>query len=84
MAVKTPTKAIAALTTLKALQEDAKRRGLDKMTMEEINAEIVAYRREKRMKRKPHKPHHSTRSSASQKKYSPHITDSSTPSPLWT
>ena len=50
MAVKTPTKAIAALTALKALQEDAKRKGLDKMTMEEINAEIAAYRREKRVK----------------------------------
>jgi hypothetical protein len=55
MAVKTLTKATAALTALKALQEDAKRKGLDKMTMEEINAEIAAYRREKRVKRKPHK-----------------------------
>jgi len=36
------------LIALKALQEDAKRKGLDKITMEEINAEIAAARREKR------------------------------------
>ena len=40
MAVKAPVKTVAALTALKALQEDAKRKGLDKMTMDEINAEI--------------------------------------------
>jgi hypothetical protein len=45
MAVKTPFKTAAALTALKALQEDAKRKGLDKMTMDDINAEIAAYRR---------------------------------------
>jgi hypothetical protein len=50
MAVKTSTKAITALTALKALQEDAKRKGLDKLTMDEINAEIALYRREKRLK----------------------------------
>jgi hypothetical protein len=50
MAVKTPAKTIAALTALKALQEDAKRKGLDKMSMEEINTEIAAYRRERRAK----------------------------------
>jgi len=50
MAVKTSSKAITALTALKALQEDAKRKGLDKLTMDEINAEIAAYRREKRLK----------------------------------
>jgi hypothetical protein len=44
MAVKAPVKTVAALTALKALQEDAKRKGLDKMTMDEINAEIAAYR----------------------------------------
>ena len=38
------------------LQEDSKRKGLDKMTMEEINAEIAGYRREKRVKRKLRKP----------------------------
>ena len=50
MAVKTPSRAIAALQALKALQEDAKRKGLDRMTMEEINAEIAAHRREKRIR----------------------------------
>ena len=53
MAVKTPAKTVEALTALKALQEDAKRKGLDKMTMDEINEEIAAYRREKRAKAKP-------------------------------
>ena len=52
MAVKTNTKALAALTALKALQEDAKRKGLDKLTMDEINAEIAMHRREKRPKAK--------------------------------
>ena len=57
MAVKTPNKTIAALTALKALHEDAKRKGLDKLTMEDINAEIATYRREKRLKAKSsHKP----------------------------
>lgn len=51
MTVTTSSKAIAALKALKALQEDAKRKGLDKMSMNEINEEIVAYRREKRFKR---------------------------------
>lgn len=50
MAVKTSTKTITALTALKALQEDAKRKGLDKLTLDEINAEIAQYRREKRLK----------------------------------
>jgi hypothetical protein len=50
MTVRTSNKAIAALSALKALQEDAKRKGLDKHTMDEINAEIAAYRREKRLK----------------------------------
>jgi hypothetical protein len=50
MAVKTPVKAVAALTALKSLQADAKRKGLDHMTMDEINTEIAAYRREKRAK----------------------------------
>jgi hypothetical protein len=53
MAVNTPTKAIEALKALKALQEDAKRRGLDKMSMDEINAEIAAHRRAKRSRQKP-------------------------------
>jgi hypothetical protein len=52
MTVKTPTKAIAALTALQALQEDAKRKGLDKTTMGEITAEIATHRREKRLKQK--------------------------------
>jgi hypothetical protein len=53
MTVKAVTKAIEAVKALKALQEDAKRKGLDKMSMEEINTEITAYRREKRIKQKP-------------------------------
>ena len=56
MAVKTSSKAITALTALKALQEDAKRKGLDKLTMDEINTEIAAYRREKRSKVNRSKP----------------------------
>jgi hypothetical protein len=52
MAVKTPDKTVAALTALKALHEDAKRKGLDKMTMDEINAEVAACRRERRAKAK--------------------------------
>ena len=56
MAVKTSSKPITALTALKALQEDAKRKGLDKLTMDEINAEIAVYRREKRLKVKRSKP----------------------------
>lgn len=55
MAVRTSNKGITALTALKALQEDAKRKGLDKLTMEQINAEIAAYRREKRLKPKRHR-----------------------------
>ena len=50
MAVNTPTKAIEALKALKALQEDAKRKGLDKMSRDEINTEIAAHRRAKRPK----------------------------------
>jgi hypothetical protein len=52
MAVTTPTKTIAALKALKILQEDAKRKGLDKLSMDQIDAEIAAYRREKRTKQK--------------------------------
>ncbi len=48
MAVTTPTKPLVALAALKALQEDAKRKGLDRTPMDEINAEIAAYRQEKR------------------------------------
>jgi len=50
MPVKTPAKAVAALTALKSLQVEAKRKGLDQMSMDEINTEIAAYRREKRIK----------------------------------
>ena len=53
MAVTTPTKTIAALKALKALQKDAKRKGLDKLSMDQINAEVAACRREKRVKQKP-------------------------------
>lgn len=55
MADKIQNKTTKALTALKALQEDAKRKGLDKLGMEDINAEIAAHRREKRLKLKPSK-----------------------------
>lgn len=50
--MKSLNKVVAALTALKALQGDAKRKGLDKLTMEEIDAEIAAHRREKRLELK--------------------------------
>jgi hypothetical protein len=53
MTAKTSSKSITALTALKALQEDAKRKGFDKVGMDEINEEIAAHRREKRLKVKP-------------------------------
>jgi len=53
MAVKISTKAMAALQALKALQGDAKRKGLDKMTIEEINTEIAVCRQEKHLKKRP-------------------------------
>jgi prevent-host-death family protein len=40
-------------TALKKIRNEAKRAGLDKWTMEEIDAEIAAYRREKRAKSQP-------------------------------
>jgi prevent-host-death family protein len=36
---------------LKNLQDEAKRKGLDKLTMEEIDAEIAASRRERRARK---------------------------------
>jgi len=35
------------------LQEDARRKGLDKTTMDEIDSEIAAHRRDKRLAKKP-------------------------------
>lgn len=40
-------------TALKKIRDQAKRTGLDRLTMEEIDAEIAAYRREKRAKSEP-------------------------------
>lgn len=40
-------------TALQKIRDEAKRTGLDKLTMEEIDAEIAAYRREKRAKSEP-------------------------------
>jgi len=37
-------------TALKKTRDEAKRAGLDKLTMEDIDAEIATYRREKRAK----------------------------------
>ncbi|HEY2015837.1 MAG TPA: hypothetical protein VGH38_20180 [Bryobacteraceae bacterium] len=56
MPVKTPAAAIEALRALKALQEDAKRKGLDRTTMDQIDAEITAHRREKRLPKSPDLP----------------------------
>lgn len=38
------------LAALRAVQEDAKRKGLDKLTMREINAEVAAVRRQRQKK----------------------------------
>jgi hypothetical protein len=38
---------------LKDIQNDAKRKGLDKLTMADIDAEIAAARRERRERRQP-------------------------------
>ena len=40
-----------AIAALKRIGEAARRRGLSKMTMDEVDAEIAAYRRERREKR---------------------------------
>jgi len=40
-------------TALKKVRDEAKSAGLDKLTMEEIDAEIAAHRREKRAKSEP-------------------------------
>jgi len=39
--------------SLKAIRDDARRAGLDKLTMGEIDAEIAAHRREKRARAEP-------------------------------
>ncbi len=56
----TPRPSAAALrefaNAVAALREDAKNKGLDKMTMSEINAEIEAYRRERSGKRPTKSP----------------------------
>jgi hypothetical protein len=40
---------------LKAIRAEAKRKGLDQLTMRQINAAITAYRREQRTKQKKSK-----------------------------
>jgi|SRR5215471_8739299 len=40
-------------SALKMIRDEAKRAGLNKLTMEEIDAEIAAYRREKRLRSEP-------------------------------
>jgi len=44
------------LAALRAVQEEARRTGLDKMSMREIDAEVQAYRREQRAKGKSKRP----------------------------
>jgi prevent-host-death family protein len=41
---------------LQAIRAEAKRKGLDQLTMRQVNAEIAAYRREQRAKEKKSKP----------------------------
>ena len=41
---------------LKEIWAESKRKGLDKLTMRQINAEIAAYRREQRRKQKATQP----------------------------
>ncbi len=41
---------------LKAIRAEAKRKGLDRLTMRQIDAQVAAYRREQRAKRKKSKP----------------------------
>ncbi len=43
------------IAALRAVQEDAQRAGLDKLSNREINAEISAYRRDRRKQIKPPK-----------------------------
>ncbi|MSV35583.1 MAG: hypothetical protein EXQ47_08310 [Bryobacterales bacterium] len=46
--------ALGALAeAIAAVREDARKAGLNKMTMKEINAEVAAYRRERPPSRKP-------------------------------
>ena len=43
------------MKAFRATHQEAKRHGLDKLTMKQINAEIAAYRKEKRQQQaKPH------------------------------
>jgi AbrB family looped-hinge helix DNA binding protein len=48
--VRKPKAADQFLAALQAMQEEARKHGLDKLSMEDINAEISAYRKEKREK----------------------------------
>ncbi len=47
---------VELLTVLRAVQEDAERKGPSKMSMREINAEIAAYRKEQRKKKTSKEP----------------------------
>ena len=46
----------ALASAVAAIREDAKKKGLDKLTMREINAEISAYRRARAVAKKPARP----------------------------
>jgi hypothetical protein len=48
------------LAALRAVQEDARRAGLNRMTMREINVEIAAERRERRARGLSHGPNEPT------------------------
>ena len=50
MIVPKPKKDSPFLTALRATQDEAKRTGMDKLTMKQINADIATYRKEKREK----------------------------------
>jgi len=53
MPVRTPAKAAEALKALRKSQESARRLGLDKLTANQIDAEIEAARREERRNQGP-------------------------------
>ena len=50
LAVSDKAPAVSLLGAFEALQEESAQNGTSEMTLEEINAEIAAYRREKRSK----------------------------------
>jgi bifunctional DNA-binding transcriptional regulator/antitoxin component of YhaV-PrlF toxin-antitoxin module len=50
MIVPKPQQPSPFMSALRATQEEAKANGLDKLTMKQVNAQVAAYRKEKRQK----------------------------------